>query len=374
MAKDHGHVMLVGSVARPEDNWAVEDVFRNCARAVGSHISMLPDGEIGDRYYWINYVARRTYAEHPDMVTLSHHTVDDWKPKAYQDHWLFTIKPRVKEIHFPKIGYANEAKNSYQIFRRLRDQGAIPKGIRFMVAIPLIESATRPFIDTAEHFEMVWNGYGEAITREVKEIVDTIPHQDLAIQWDICVEVAAVEGLEGFTKQLSYLNADPMQRYCDALTWVCKDIPEDVWLGLHICYGSLTHEPGKSSDSGHFSEIKDLNVSVDMANQGARATGRSVEWVQMSVQLSNGFKESYYEPLRRLEIGDARVYLGLIHLHDGVDGALQRIAIAKRYLPDFGISTQCGWGRRPLDQNLEDLLELHKQIAGKVNWSSGPLG
>src|SRR5271163_1631475 len=87
--KDHGHMMLVGSVARPEDGWSVEDVFRNCAKALGNQVTMLPDGEIGDRYFWINYVARRTYAQHPDMVTLSRHTIDDWKPNAYEDHWLF---------------------------------------------------------------------------------------------------------------------------------------------------------------------------------------------------------------------------------------------------------------------------------------------
>ena len=60
MSDDHGHMMLVGSVARPEDGWNVEDVMRNAENAIGAHASMLPDGEIGDRYYWINYVARRT--------------------------------------------------------------------------------------------------------------------------------------------------------------------------------------------------------------------------------------------------------------------------------------------------------------------------
>ncbi len=370
--QDHGHVMLVGSIARPEDGWNVEDVFRNCANTIGDHVSMLPDGEIGDRYYWINYVARRTYAEHPDMVTLSVHTVDDWKPRGYEGHWLFTIKNGVKEIHFDKIGYANEAKQSYQIFKKLRDQGVIPQGVRFMVAIPLIESATRPFIDSQEHFEMLWHGYGEAITREVQDICDSIPHEDLAIQWDICVEVAAVEGLEGFTDELSYLESDPMKRYCDALRLVCAPIPDDdIWLGLHICYGSLTHADSESSDTGHFCEIKDLNVSVDMANEGSRACGRPVDFVQMSVQLSNGFKDSYYDPLKRLDVGRARTYLGLIHLHDGVDGTLKRIGIAKKYLPDFGISTQCGWGRRPLTQKIEDLLQLHADIADGYDWPAG---
>jgi hypothetical protein len=126
-------------------------------------------------------------------------------------------------------------------------------------------------------------------------------------------------------------------------------------------------EPAQIPDI--FCEIKDLSVSVEMANRGVQAIARPVDWLQMSVQLSSGFEESYYEPLRRLDV-DARTYLGLIHLHDGLSGALRRIAIARKYLSDFGISTQCGWGRRPPEHKIQDLLELHHNIAENVNWTN----
>lgn len=363
--QDNGKILLVGSVARPEDGWGVEDVFRNCAKAVGPYVSQLPDGEIGYRYYWINYVARNTYADHPDMITLSHHTKDDWKPaNRYDDHWLFTIREGVKELHFDKIGYADEAKASYKIFRKLRDQGVIPKGVRFQVALPLTESATRPFIDTAEHWEILWNAYNECMTREIKDICSAIPHEDLSIQWDICVEVAAVEGLEGFTGQAKFLRHDPMERYGVALNTLTEGvIPNDVRLGLHICYGSLAHEEGRSTDSGHFCEVKDLNVSVNMANEGVKACGRPVQFVHMTVTKKRGFDDDYCQPLKRLEVGGARTYLGLIHLSDGVEGTLKRMKVARKYLPDFGIATECGWGRRPLSQKIESLLRLHTDIA-----------
>ena len=90
------------------------------------------------------------------------------------------------------------------------------------------------------------------------------------------------------------------------------------------------------------------------------------------MQFSNGFDEAYYKPLERLDVGDAHTYLGLIHLQDGVDGALKRMAIAGKYLSDFGISTQCGWGRRPLTQKIEDLLQLHADIAKAYQWPSPP--
>ena len=69
-----------------------------------------------------------------------------------------------------------------------------------------------------------------------------------------------------------------------------------------------------------------------------------------------------------LDVGDAHTYLGLIHLEDGVDGALKRMEIAGKYLSDFGISTQCGWGRRPLTQKIEDLLQLHAEIGKAYQW------
>jgi hypothetical protein len=57
------------------------------------------------------------------------------------------------------------------------------------------------------------------------------------------------------------------------------------------------------------------------------------------------------------------VYIGLIDLWDGVAGALERIEVARRHLPEFGYATACGWGRRPLSQSPEELIELNREIA-----------
>ena len=99
-----------------------------------------------------------------------------------------------------------------------------------------------------------------------------------------------------------------------------------------------------------------------MLNQGVRACGRRVDYVHMPVQLSE-LRADFYAPLRRLEAGRARVYLGLVDLSDGVAGALRRIQLARADLPSFGVATPCGWGRRPLSQNVQDLLELNRDVA-----------
>ena len=42
--------------------------------------------------------------------------------------------------------------------------------------------------------------------------------------------------------------------------------------------------------------------------------------------------------------GGCELYLGVIH-HDDRDGDRRRIAAAAQTVSDFGIATECGWGR-----------------------------
>jgi hypothetical protein len=364
-----GQVLLVGSVARREDGWSVEDVFRRSAGVLGRRAAMLPDGEIGPRQTWIVYLARGTYLEHPD-IELRHPAPEQahdptWVPKDYDDQFLFRVRDDVERLRFRELGYAEEARRSYATFRRLRDEGAIPAGVRFMVALPLLESGTRRFFDRPRDFELVWEAYAEALTREVAEITQAIPAEDLAIQWDMGAETFAIEGgmMRFDSAGLQRLPVDPWERYRLAILTCCAGIPADVWVGLHICYGSLGQKRGASTDQAHVTRIDDLSTSVAMFNAAARVAGRSLEFVHMSVPLSSGFDERYYAPLRDLELDGARLYLGLVHLHDGVEGAQRRAEIARRFAPEFGVATECGWGRRPPSQSIEDLLELERDVA-----------
>ncbi len=368
MTTDDGTLLLVGSVARPEDGWSVEDVLRHCASALGDYVTMLPDGEVGDRNQWITYIARHAYHGNPALRTVSRHTYEDWKPRAYNDQWRFAVQDGVEEIHFDAIGYADEAKASYDVFRRLREEGVIRHGVRFLVAYPGTESAVRAFFGSAREFELVARAYNDAVRREIADLVQAIPHDDLAIQFDLARETAAVEHVEfnfpdaDFTR----LPRDPMERYCNSVAELAAAIPHDVWLGLHVCYGSLGHKAGESPDSAHYVPIKDLRVGVDMVNRGARAAGRSVEFVHMPIQFARGDRDDHYAPLADLEIPGARVYLGLIDASDRADGALRRCEIARRHLSSFGLATSCGWGRRPPEESVQDLIDLERVVARAV--------
>jgi len=104
-----------------------------------------------------------------------------------------------------------------------------------------------------------------------------------------------------------------------------------------------------------------------MLNRGTRACGRRLDFAHAPVQFSKGSEDAHYEPLRSLDIGDARLYLGLIDPIDGIEGALQRIEVAQRHRADFGLATACGWGRRPLGESVEDLLRLERDVVERVS-------
>ncbi|MBV8451855.1 MAG: hypothetical protein JOZ29_06230 [Deltaproteobacteria bacterium] len=56
------------------------------------------------------------------------------------------------------------------------------------------------------------------------------------------------------------------------------------------------------------------------------------------------------------------LYLGLVHLTDGLEGAKRRVAAASGVISDFGIAAECGLGRHQPD-TIGRLLRLHREIA-----------
>jgi len=61
---------------------------------------------------------------------------------------------------------------------------------------------------------------------------------------------------------------------------------------------------------------------------------------------------------------ETTLFLGLIHYSDGLEGARRRMATARQFVDDFGIATECGFGRRP-PETISDLLAIHVTPAGE---------
>jgi hypothetical protein len=87
------------------------------------------------------------------------------------------------------------------------------------------------------------------------------------------------------------------------------------------------------------------------------ASGRRVDWVH--VPVLDRSDDAFFAPLRDLEPQGARVYLGAIH---NMARFRERIAAARKFLPDFGLGAYCGFGRLP-PSDLPTVLNDHLRAA-----------
>ena len=358
-----GTVHLVGSV--PLDD--VESVLRTCAGGLGSLAASFPDGEVGQRKYWTFYLPQRTYSVHPDLEPVNEppgRQVRQPAPGASQQEWneswwTFRLRPGVTHLTYPSLHYVEEATASYAIFRRLRDEGVIPSGARFQVSFPATGSAVMGFFANPADWPVVYDAYRRAIRNEVAQIVDAIPHEDLVVQWDIASEVrdilAGDRPLLPWSPQTSL--EEKWERHLGDLEHLSRDIPEDVVLGYHFCFGTWGGWPK--------SVAPDASVCVRLANEAVIRAGRRVDYVHLPVMPDAD--DAWFGPLDGLAIGETWPFLGIV-LDDGLDAFERRARVAHRYLPAFGIASYCGWGREDPDRvpallaNLRDSAERLTEV------------
>jgi methionine synthase II (cobalamin-independent) len=182
---------------------------------------------------------------------------------------------------------------------------------------------------------------------EIDAMVRVIPEEELSIQWDIAAEVTVLE-----TPQL--LQFYPREELIGALSRAVDHVPAGSEVGLHLCYG----DPGGK----HVIDPKDLSLLVELANAVMAQARHPIAWLHMPVPASRT-DAAYFAALQKLKhSSDTDLYLGLVHLADGLEGAEDRIAAAQPFARHFGIATECGLGRRPKD-TIPDSISLHARIA-----------
>lgn len=343
---------LVGSI--PYDT--AEETFRSFGGSLGDHLTTIPDGEIGPRKHWISRVHYQILAAHPQLEVVRFPEpvdgVEQQFPRNAGDSWLFKVKDGIDKVRFGdpgwRLGYARDAVQSYFVFRTLRDAGELPGHLRFQVSMPSVVSALPPRIfPDPDDIDKVRSGYQDALAAELETIIEKIPAGDLAIQWDCSTEMQDSYGaVPGYPREGAVERNTPQFRALSPL------IPEDVMLGYHLCFGTLGGWPRFAPD--------DLSGAVEMANGFVEASGRRVDWLHIPVLDRSD--DAFYAPLADLKPNGAKVYLGAIH---NMTGYADRIATARKFLPDFGVAAYCGMGRVPAE-DLPAVLEDHVQAAQTV--------
>ena len=334
-------VHLVGSVPL----LSAEEVFTTASNALGRRLRRIPDGETGERLNWIGWQIG-VFQGNPQFEIVPP------EPGAYAGHTRVKLRPGVKpaEINLGPLGYADQAKVSYQEFSRLEREGILPGEVRFQVSLPTPLATITAFIVDADQ-AAVAPAYEAAMLEEVDQIVSSIPGSQLSIQWDVAMEVALWEGLRN-----TFL-VDIKTGLLEQLVRLGSSVPPGVELGYHLCYGDAGHR--------HFKEPEDTSNLVNIANTVAAGSGRSINWLHLPVPKDRS-DDAYFAPLANLNLHpETELYLGLVHLTDGVAGTQRRIQAARNVVSNFGVATECGFGRRP-PESIPELLAIHAEVASPV--------
>ena len=336
---------LIGSIPLATS----EEVFRTLAKELGPHLSRMPDGETGERSRWVYFQGQMLRA-HPDMEidpTVPPYPFVQWDGKVVREIQQVRFKPGVDpDTVVFETGYDEAARASYEIFKRLRDSGAIAEGTRFQISLPTPHSSGYLYVSGPAR-QSYFRVYERALLKALASIVKAIPANDLAIQWDVCQEVLA---FEGYFKDRP---ADYRKQTFDMLGRLGDSVPAGIELGYHLCYGSPADE--------HLVQPKDTAILVEMLEGIAATTKRPIDFFHIPVPKGRT-DETYYAPLKDWKRpAGTELYLGLLH-HADETGDKARMAVAKKFIEDFGLSAECGWGRTEPGR-LPGLLTGHRVAA-----------
>ena len=177
-------VHLVGSVPLAD----AAAVFETVGAALGPRLKRIPDGETGERGDWITWL-EPVFAKHPKL---------EKSDELFRLHAAATprIRYRLKrgvipdDITFENLFYADNAARSYKAFVKARDEGKIPKGCKFQVDLVPAHSVIWMFLQDDLHASLD-PIYNDAVKHEIEKLQATIPHDDLAIQFDVASAVFA---------------------------------------------------------------------------------------------------------------------------------------------------------------------------------------
>jgi ubiquinone/menaquinone biosynthesis C-methylase UbiE len=332
---------LVGSVPLP----SASEVFRVLSEQLGDRIRRLPDGETGPRADWIVW-------QYPVLSSRPQFEVAPPAPGSYR------ALPRLRlrseddgaELRFGSLGYAEAASASYGTFAVLKRDGVVPPSCRFQVSLPTPLAPVSAFVALDDQ-AVVEQAYEAAMMLELEQILETIPSDQLALQWDTNVEFGMLDG------ELPVWFPDVKAGVLERLIRISRVVPPEVELGFHFCLGhdeqAERHAP------------PDTARMVEIANALSATLERPLNWIHVPMARDRA-DEEFVAPLRDLRLHpETELYLGALHPGEAAEATHRRIDAAGRVVAEFGLATPCGWGRLP-PRFLPELVSAHRGLSRPV--------
>jgi hypothetical protein len=340
------HVHLIGSVPMAD----ARTVFETVSAALGPRLRWIPDGETGARIDWVMSF-EPIFATHPAL---------ELSPDGFQLHaharknrrYRLKAGKTLQDLTFDNLGYADIARESYATFADLKAQGIVHRDAKFLITMAPAHSVIWLFLDESLHAaaDPIYNA---ALKREIDKIAASLPHEQIAIQFDVASAVfARLERNEA--SSYGQTKGEMQQTFTSILIDLGNHVPAGIDLLYHLCYGDAGHK--------HVVEPTDMSDMVEFTNGLLRGLTRSVQLVHMPVPRDRS-DEAYFAPLRDLRLKPGtELCLGLVHYTDGLEGTRRRLATAEKFVKDFSIATECGFGRRD-PATIPELLRIHVQAA-----------
>lgn len=352
-------LLLVGSVPmRP-----AAAVFDTVSEAIGEALPRIPDG---DQHGWI-LASLRSLQANEALKEVGR--VEISKGGADLPRFGLRAGYSTDDVRFGPYGYAAAAQESYAAFVAAREAGKLRPGTRFQVTLP--GPGTSSFMVDLPP-EVVLTRAREALGRELAELVQVVPASELAVQIDLAMEAEHEEYRrrpEAFETPVHDTFDWTLEEMAESAGWLADRVGDEAELGFHICSIWHHYQPGGQDNA----------VLVDTANAVASHVTRRIDYVHIPTIPEHTAED--FAPLADLRLPDeTRVYLGVIHRVDGIEGARRRIAAARAALPEFGVASFCGLGilaegsairtgdslhedLRNAGAELEEILELHREVA-----------
>ena len=340
-----------GSVNLPD----AETVMREISSRIPTGVRRMTDGETGERNYWIHFQIEKFLAM-PEFERVSsgqaYDTGEAEAPAMPRLRLADGVSP--EQVNWPDLGYAAAYSESFEVFRALQEDGTIAPEVRLQLQYPTPLASMATTIE-AEDLSGVAEAYEAALFGDLDRLLATVPHDRCAVQWDVAVEIGLLEG--GFGPQV------PLEGIAPGLVRCVDRVPQDVPVGLHLCYGDYGHQ--------HFKQPESLAVQVAVVNAVGSAAGRPVSWVSFTVPQSRS-DEGYFAPLQDLDAGpETELYFALVPYHPAEQPrgtTAEQVRLIDVTLADspsgtreWGICTECGMGRVEAE-DIPMLLDLHREI------------
>ena len=349
------NVHFNGSVNLPD----AETVMREISSRIPNGVTRMTDGEPGDRNYWIKFQTEK-FQQMPEFDTVAVGMAYETTPDAPPMPQLrLTEDASAETINWPNLGYADAYTESFATFERMQNEGTVAADVRLQVQYPTPLASMAGTI-APDDMARVAASYEQALFADLDTLLERIPHDRVAVQWDVAVEFGALEGAMG--------PKMPIDQIAPGLVRCLERVPADVPVGMHLCYGDYGHQ--------HFKQPESLQMQVDLVNAVTSATKRTLNFVSFTVPQGRN-DSAYFEPLAGLTTGpDTELNFALVPYHpddqapgttaeqiENIDAALLNSPGGARH---WGICTECGMGRVD-GEDLPRILDLHSQILASAS-------